>query len=71
MPQIMTIVRMLAQVPLFLHMRYARPARPGAATRALLVREFDSVGVFLLAFVVFGKDLLEPLCLLFRSPLFH
>ena len=27
-----------------------------------LFRQFDSVGVFLIAFVFFGKDLLQPLC---------
>ena len=34
----------------------------------MLLRQFDSVGVFLVALVLFCKDLLEPLCLLFCNP---
>lgn len=37
----------------------------------LLARQFDSVWVFLIPLVLFGKDLLEPLCLRFRNPLIH
>ena len=31
-------------------------------------RQFDSVGVFLVAFVLFGEDLFQPLHLLFCNP---
>jgi hypothetical protein len=34
----------------------------------MLLGQFDSVGVFLVALVLFCKDLLEPLCLLFCNP---
>jgi hypothetical protein len=37
----------------------------------LLLRQFDSVGVFLVALVLFGKDLFQPLCLLLCNPLVH
>jgi hypothetical protein len=36
-----------------------------------LFRQFDSVGVFLISFVLFSKDLFEPLCLLLRNPFIH
>ena len=35
----------------------------------MLLRQFDSVWVFLISFVLFGKSLLEPLYLLFCNPL--
>src|ERR1700730_4394529 len=34
-----------------------------------LVRQFDSVGMFLIALMLFGKDLFQPLCLPFCRPL--
>jgi len=36
-----------------------------------LFRQFNSVGVFLVALALFGKDLLEPLCLFFGNPPIH
>jgi hypothetical protein len=36
-----------------------------------LFRQFDSVGVFLIALVLFGKNLFQPLCLLFCNPLIN
>src|SRR6266853_4432186 len=33
-----------------------------------LFRQFDSVGMFLVALVLFGKNLFQPLCLLFCNP---
>jgi hypothetical protein len=36
-----------------------------------LVRQFDSVGVSLIALMLFGKDLFQPLCLPFRNQLIH
>src|SRR6266853_4716774 len=35
----------------------------------MLLRQFDSVGVFLVALVLFCNDLLEPLCSLSATPL--
>jgi hypothetical protein len=35
------------------------------------VWQFDSVGVFLIALVLFGKNFFEPLCLLFCNPFIH
>jgi hypothetical protein len=37
----------------------------------MLLRQFDSVGVFLVALVLFCKDLFQPLCLLLRNPSIH
>ena len=36
-----------------------------------LVRQFDSVWVFLISLVLFGKNLFQPLCLFFCNPLIH
>jgi hypothetical protein len=36
-----------------------------------LFRQFDSVWVFLISFVLFGKDLFQPFCLLFCNPPIH
>ena len=38
---------------------------------AWLFRQFDSVRVFVISFVLFGKNLFEPLCLLFCNPPIH
>jgi hypothetical protein len=35
------------------------------------VRQFDSVGMFLVALVLFRKDLFEPMCLFVSEPLIH
>ena len=37
----------------------------------MLLRQFDSVGVFLVALVLFCKDLFKPLCLFFCNLLIH
>jgi hypothetical protein len=37
----------------------------------MLVRQFDSVGVFLVALVLFSKHLFQPPCLLLRNPFIH
>ena len=36
-----------------------------------LVRQFDSVWVFLISLVLFGKNLFQPLCLFLCNPLIH
>ena len=36
-----------------------------------LLRQFQSVGMFFVTLMLFGKNLFQPLCLPFRNPLVH
>ena len=52
-------------------LRIRHPTDPRPISADQLVRQFDSVWVFLISLVLFGKNLFQPLCLFFCNPLIH
>jgi hypothetical protein len=52
-------------------LRRRHPADPRPIIADQLVRQFDSVWVFLISLVLFGKNLFQPLCLFLCNPLIH
>jgi hypothetical protein len=52
-------------------LRIRHPADPLPIIADQLVRQFDSVWVFLISLVLFGKNLFQPLCLFLCNPRIH